>query len=145
LIERSLRPENVTHNPEEPMLQVAGKRRHRQAGDDVICLTDTPVGQDCRQVANITVDDLEVGMAPDSAKTRVIGPVPAPNSTITRAAVQSMFRTVVRDSQGLLGARLAMVVPCFRNLPRNSVKSLIVSFYGTDHPEKAIGACSDQP
>ena len=61
-----------------------------------------------------------------SARTRVIGPVPAPSSTMTPARSQSMFRTVVRDSQGLLGARLAIAVPCLRNLPRNRVKSLMV-------------------
>ena len=49
----------------------------------------------------------------------MIGPVPAPSSTRTRARSQSMLRTVVRESQGLLGARLAIAVPCLRNLPRN--------------------------
>src|SRR3954453_7086392 len=60
-----------------------------------------------------------------SASTRVIGPVPAPSSTSTRALSQGTLRTVVRDSQRLLGARLAMAVPCRKNLPRNREKSLI--------------------
>src|SRR5208337_1497411 len=77
-----------------------------------------------------------------AARTRVIGPVPAPSSTITRAAVQSMFRTVARESHGLLGARLAMAVPWLRNLLRNSVKSLIVAFYGADIPAWDVASCS---
>src|ERR1700733_9446099 len=50
-----------------------------------------------------------------SASTLVIGPVPAPSSTRTLALAQSTFRTVARESQGLLGARLAILVPWRRN------------------------------
>ena len=59
------------------------------------------------------------------AITRVIGPVPAPSSTRVRARSQSILRTVVCDNQRLLGATLAIAVPCVRNLPRKSVKSFI--------------------
>ena len=76
-----------------------------------------------------------------SAITRVIGPVPAPSSTRVRARDQSTFRTVRRDSHGLLGATLAIAVPCLRNLPRNSVKSLISWFAA----RRAQGAPAEFP
>jgi hypothetical protein len=38
------------------------------------------------------------------------------------------LRTVVRESQRLLGARLAMAVPCLRNLARNRKESFIAAF-----------------
>ena len=43
------------------------------------------------------------------------------------ARAQSILATVVRDSQRLLGATLAILVPCVRNLPRKSAKSFIAS------------------
>src|SRR5581483_10673476 len=60
-----------------------------------------------------------------SARTFVIGPVPAPSSTRTFACCQSTFRTVARESHRLLGARLAIAVPCRKNFPRNKKKSRI--------------------
>src|SRR5262249_3972278 len=48
-------------------------------------------------------------------------------STTTLARAKSTFLTVVRESHGLLGATLAMAVPCLKNFPRKSVKSLIES------------------
>src|SRR5438874_468414 len=60
-----------------------------------------------------------------SARTLVIGPVPAPNSTRARARSQLTLRTVARDNHGLLGARLAMAVPWRKNLPKNRKKSRI--------------------
>ena len=43
---------------------------------------------------------------------------------------QSMFPMVKRDSQRLLGATLAMAVPCLTNLPRKSAKSFMESLQG---------------
>ena len=64
-----------------------------------------------------------------SAIARVIGPVPAPSSTRTPTRSHSIFRKVVRDSQRLLGAMLAMGFPraiLVTNLPRNKLKSFIL-------------------
>ena len=120
----ALGPENLAHHPEERLLQVTGKGWHRQARDDVVGLADPPVGEDRGQVADIALDNVEAGTARESlmeqaAKVRVAlqdhnaatrqgfggknagdRARPAPSSTITRAAVQSMFRTVDARATG---------------------------------------------
>ena len=132
-------------------MKVPGERGDGQAGDDVVGLADTSVAEDPGQVANVALDDVEVLPVAESvaeqaaevgvslqhdhpaAGRRPLGEDPRdrPGSRAQLddhpGPLQSMFRTVVRDSQGLLGARLAIAVPCLRNLPRNSVKSLMVS------------------
>src|SRR5208282_5997370 len=57
------------------------------------------------------------------SNSRVIGPVPAPNSTTQRARLKSMPWTVAAASQGELGARAAIRVPWVRNLPKNNIQS----------------------
>ena len=104
-----------------------------------------------RQVADVALDDLEIGqlaepLAEQPGEVGVAfddddpafraGPLgdhpgdrPGAGTELDErpALSQSMLRTVVRDSQRLLGATLAMAVPCLRNLPRKSVKSFIES------------------
>ena len=72
-----------------------------------------PLAEDGREVGDLVRVDDDPGSRAwtRSAIAFVIGPVPAPSSTITSALAQSTLPTVALESQGLLGATLAILVP----------------------------------
>ena len=134
----------------EGVLQLLGKRRDGQARDHVVDAIDPAVGEDRRQVADVAFDDLEIrhvlkplaqqageiGVALDHDNPAVRPGVPGDHPGDRSGAGPQLDQRIdcrpsrccgpsSRDSQRLLGATLAIAVPCLRNLPRNSVKSFI--------------------